>query len=94
MLNLDEVEEVEEKQVRYLKCARCTINIGPGHLQKEVWYDPNLKKPICSSCGIKEEFNGSFKILSEQELIESKGGATLVRLINSRKRNVRIKSGE
>ena len=77
-------EEDEEKRIRYLKCARCTINIGPGYLRREVWYDTKLKRPVCKECG--ERSQTAHKVVSEKELLESTGGADLIKLINARKK--------
>lgn len=74
----------DDKRVMYLRCGRCTACIGPGYLQDEVWFDPSVNRKICRGCA--DDRDGTYRLLTAQELAASGGGSTLVRLMKERQR--------
>ena len=65
----------------YLRCRRCTVCIGPGFINTEIWYDPIIKKRVCRSCGEANEASGAFRTMTADELVNSGGGTTLTNIL-------------
>lgn len=76
-------DEPVAERVRYLRCASCTVNIGPGYLRQEVWLYND--KPICRSCGESLEAKGAYLAVTREELRSIGGGVALAALIRERK---------
>lgn len=60
---LDEVSPVYK-----LRCAACSVLIGPGYVAHEVWHDPVEEQVICRSCARYRPRHGCYLILTSLEV--------------------------
>lgn len=72
------------KRIMLLRCARCTICIGPGYVHDEIWYDPKIRKRVCRACAEDYFDNQCILLVTREELHTFTGGTQLVQLLRER----------
>lgn len=71
-------DEEDQVKIMYMRCQLCTICIGPGYYRDEVWYWPAKKKLLCFGCADYRIDDGTYRVLSAQELVTTGGGKNLI----------------